>query len=359
MKNKKVLLGMSGGVDSSVSALLLKEQGYEVIGCTLELFAGNSCCDTNAYLDAKNVCKQIGIPHFTYDCKKDFKKYVITNFIETYADCKTPNPCIECNKYMKFGFMWEKAKELGCDFIATGHYAKTEFSIEHQKWVLKKSRNEKKDQSYVLWNMPKELIEHILFPLADFETKEEIREMARKKNLKVASKPDSEDICFIPDGNYKKFLEDHSEMRSQVGNIVNRKGEVLGKHNGLYYYTIGQRKGLGIAYQVPLFVLGFNCEKNEVIVGEEQELYTKETFVEDINLLLVNEILEPREVEVKTRYSSKLAKARIWQDGKYMKVVFEEPQRAITPGQSAVFYQGDIVIGGGKFTKNSQKDNIV
>ena len=247
MKNKKVLLGMSGGVDSSVSALLLKEQGYEVIGCTLELFAGNSCCDTNAYLDAKNVCKQIGIPHFTYDCKKDFKKYVITNFIETYADCKTPNPCIECNKYMKFGFMWEKAKELGCDFIATGHYAKTEFSIEHQKWVLKKSRNEKKDQSYVLWNMPKELIEHILFPLADFETKEEIREMARKKNLKAASKPDSEDICFIPDGNYKKFLEDHSEMRSQVGNIVNRKGEVLGKHNGLYYYTIGQRKGLRIS----------------------------------------------------------------------------------------------------------------
>lgn len=359
MKNKKVLLGMSGGVDSSVSALLLKEQGYEVIGCTLELFAGSGCCNTNTYLDAKNVCRQIGIPHFTYDCKKDFKKYVIHDFIETYADCKTPNPCIECNKYMKFGFMWEKAKELGCDFIATGHYAKTEFSTEYQKWVLKKSNNEKKDQSYVLWNMPKELIEHMLFPLANFESKEEIREIARKKNLKIADKPDSEDICFIPDGNYKKFLESHSGIKSQVGNIVNRKGEVLGKHKGLYYYTIGQRKGLGIAYQVPLFVLGFNREKNEVIVGEEQKLYTKETLVQDIHLLLVDEILEPMEVEVKTRYSVKAAKAKIWQDGKYMKVVFEEPQRAITPGQSAVFYQGDIVIGGGKFTKNSQKDNIV
>lgn len=350
MKNKKVLLGMSGGVDSSVSALLLQEQGYEVIGCTLELFVGSSCCNTETYLDAKNVCKQIGIPHVTFDCKKEFEKHVIANFIETYADCKTPNPCIECNKYMKFGFMWEKAKELGCDFIATGHYAKTEFSIEHQKWVLKKSRNERKDQSYVLWNMPKGLIEHILFPLADFENKEEIRQMARKKHLKVANKPDSEDICFIPDGNYKTFLENHSEKKSQRGNIVNSRGEILGKHNGLYYYTIGQRKGLGIAHKTPLFVLGFNREKNEVIVGEEQELYTKEVLVEEINLLFMDEILEPMEVDVKTRYSTKAARAKIAQEKNYIKVTFEEPQRAITPGQSAVFYQKEIVVGGGKFT---------
>lgn len=350
---------MSGGVDSSVSALLLKEQGYEVIGMTLELFAGSSCCNTNTYLDAKNVCNQIGIPHFIYDCKKEFRSYVIDDFMDCYANCKTPNPCIECNKYMKFGLMWEKAKELECDFIATGHYAKTEYCEQYQRWVLRKSGNMKKDQSYVLWNMPKELVEHILFPLADFQTKEEIREIAIKNELKVANKPDSEDICFIPDGNYKKFLETHSKLKPKVGNIVNQNGEILGKHQGLYYYTIGQRKGLGIAHKVPLFVLGFNREKNEVIVGEESELYTKEMMVEEVNLLLWDEILEPMEVEVKTRYSAKSAKAKIVQEGKNIKVTFDEPQRAITPGQSAVFYQDDIVVGGGKFTQNSQKHNIL
>ena len=339
---------MSGGVDSSVSALLLKEQGYEVIGTTLELFAGSSCCNINTYLDAKNVCKSIGIPHFTYDCKEQFKKDVIDDFIKCYANCKTPNPCIECNKYLKFGFMYEKAKELGCNFIATGHYAKAEYSEKYGRWVLKKSNAGRKDQSYVLWNMPKDLVEHILFPLADFESKEEIREIARSHELKVANKPDSEDICFVPDGNYKKFLENNSDIKPKVGNIVNKKGEVLGKHTGLYNYTIGQRKGLGISYKVPLFVLGFNKEKNEVIVGEEKELFEKEITVTDINLLLVDEIKDWMDVEVKTRYSSKQAKAKIKQEGEEIKVIFDEPQRAITPGQSAVFYVDDIVLGGGK-----------
>lgn len=348
MENKKVLLGMSGGVDSSVSAVLLQDQGYEVIGTTLELFAGSSCCNINTYIDAKNVCNSIGVPHFTYDYKEEFRKHVIGDFINCYANCKTPNPCIECNKYMKFGIMWEKAKELGCNYIATGHYAKTEYSEKYGRWVLKKSNNEKKDQSYVLWNIPKELIEHILFPLADFQNKEEIREIARENNLKVANKPDSEDICFIPDGNYKKFLENNSDIKPKKGNIVNSKGEVLGQHTGLYNYTIGQRKGLGIAHSVPLFVLGFNTLKNEVIVGEEKELYKKEVTVTDINLLLVDEINEEIEVEVKTRYTSKVAKAKIKQDRNNIKVIFDEPQRAITPGQSAVFYVEDIVLGGGK-----------
>ena len=350
MSNKKVLIGMSGGVDSSVSALLLKEQGYEPIGVTLELFIESSCYNTETHIDAKNVCQEIGIQHYIYNCRKEFKKNVIEDFINCYANCKTPNPCIECNRYMKFGIMWEKAKELGCSYIATGHYAKTEYSDKYGRWVLKKSNNEKKDQSYVLWNIPKEIIGHVLFPLADFQNKEQIREIAKKSNLKIANKPDSEDICFIPDGNYKKFLENNSEIKPKQGDIVNSKGEVLGKHTGLYNYTIGQRKGLGISYKVPLFVLGFNSVKNQVIVGEEEDLYKKEIIVTDINLLLEDKINEETEVEVKTRYSSKSAKAKIKQEEDKIRVVFEKPQRAITPGQSAVFYIGDIVLGGGKIT---------
>ncbi len=343
---EKVLLGMSGGVDSSVSAILLKEAGYEVIGTTLNLFSETACC---SYIDVKNICTKLGISHYILEGKDEFKKYVIDNFIDCYSNCLTPNPCIECNKYLKFGLMYEKAKKLGCKYIATGHYAKTEYSEKYNRWVLKKSKAIKKDQSYVLWNIPKEMLEHILFPLAEFEDKEQIREIAKKHNLTVANKPDSEDICFIPDGNYKKFLEDNSNLKPKEGDIVNSKGEVLGKHTGLYNYTIGQRKGLGISYKEPLFVIGFNKENNHVIVGTEKELYKSEIVIKNINLLLFDNISNPIKVNVKTRYSTKEAKAEAIQlNSDEIKITFEEPQARITPGQSLVMYIDDIVVGGGK-----------
>ncbi len=238
----------------------------KLFGTTLELFAESSSSNIDTYIDAKNVCKSLGIQHFTYDYKEEFRNYVINDFINCYANSLTPNPCIECNKHMKFGIMYDKAKELGCKYIATGHYAKTEYSKEYKRWVLKKSNAGAKDQSYVLWSIPKEIIEYVLFPLADFVSKNEIRKIASENELKVADKPDSEDICFIPDGNYKKFLEEKSAIKPKAGDIVNSKGEVLGKHLGLYNYTIGQRKGLGVSYKEPLFVLGFDKEKNQVIV---------------------------------------------------------------------------------------------
>ena len=344
MNNKRVLLGMSGGVDSSVAAILLKEQGYEVVGLTMKLLNKEFSDE-----DAKNVCKSLDIEHYTVDYTEEFNEKVIKDFCRCYANCKTPNPCIECNKYFKFGLMQEKAKELNCNYIATGHYAKTEFSKEYNRYVLKKANTISKDQSYVLWNVPKDLVEKLIFPLADYTDKNDIREVALKYNLPVANKKDSQDICFIPDGNYKKFLEENSDIKPIKGNIVNSKGDVLGKHKGLYYYTIGQRKGLGISNAVPLFVLGFNKEKNQVIVGEEKELYKKELVVEDINLVLLDEFKEPLRVMTKTRYSAREFSSTIYPtEDEKIKVVFDEPQRAITPGQSAVFYIDDIVVGGGK-----------
>lgn len=211
----KILLGMSGGVDSSVSAILLKEAGYDVYGVTLQLFEGG-CCNLNSSIDAKDVCKSIGIEHYILDYRNEFKENVIDNFIDEYSNCKTPNPCIECNKYLKFGVMYDKAKSLGIDYIATGHYAKTEYSKKYNRYVLRKANNIQKDQSYVLYSIPKELLSKIVFPLGEFKSKNDIREIARNNNLNVAEKPDSEDICFIPHGNYKKFLEGNSILKPTI-----------------------------------------------------------------------------------------------------------------------------------------------
>ena len=341
MEKKKVMIGMSGGVDSSVAAILLKESGYDVIGATMEL--------TSSTLDAKKVCDFLGIPHYTLNFKKEFQEFVIDDFIKKYSECKTPNPCIECNRYLKFGAMYKKAQELGIDYISTGHYAKTEWSEKYNRYAIKKSNSKSKDQTYVLCNIPKELVDKMIFPLGDFTDKQEIRKKAEEYGLNVANKPDSQEICFIPDSDYANFLEKESNLKPDCGDIVSTKGEVLGRHNGLYRYTIGQRKGMGISSKEPLYVVKLDKEKNQLIVGNEEELYSNVLYAEDINLLLVDDVTEPMQVDAKIRYAMQAVPATIYpmENGR-MKVEFENPVRAITSGQAVVFYKDDYVLGGGK-----------
>ncbi len=338
----KVLLGMSGGVDSSVSAMLLQEKGYEVIGCTMILYEE----DKKAVEDAKKVCETLKIPYYTFDFKKEFNCYVIQKFIEEYKIARTPNPCVECNKKMKFGIFYDKAKELGCDYIATGHYARIEYSKTYNQYVLKKSEEERKDQTYFLYNIPKEELAHIIFPLQDYANKEEIRSLAKERGLEVAKKKDSQEICFIKDNDYQRFLLENMKEKPIEGNIRLRTGEILGKHKGLINYTIGQRKGIGISYSYPLYVIDLDYKNNEVIVGKEEDLYSKKLFAKDLNFQV--EVENEFQCFAKIRYRAKEAKAVARKENDGVIVEFIEPQRAITKGQSVVFYDEEgIVLGGG------------
>ncbi len=348
-KPKRVLLGMSGGVDSSVSAILLKQAGYEVVGATMLLWNGNR---SSTVEDAKKVCEQLQIEHHVINLEKEFKEKVIHNFISCYECAKTPNPCVECNKYFKFQAFYEQAQKLNCDYIATGHYAKVQWSEEYKQYVLAKSKADKKDQTYFLYPIPQNLLDKIIFPLADFTDKTEIRKIAEENGLNVAKKKDSQEICFIPNNNYISFLEQNGVKKQKKGNIVLKDGTILGKHKGLIYYTVGQRKGLGISYEEPLYVLKLDKEKNEVIVGPEKELYQTTLQANELNFLISSiDLSKPIEVMAKIRYRANPAKAILEIKENIAVLTFEEPQRAITPGQSVVFYLNDIVFGGGKIIK--------
>ena len=331
---KRVLIGMSGGVDSSVAAYLLKKEGYEVVGLTMSLFPKEN--DTSI-IDAKQVCQKLNIEHYIVDYTKEFNNKVIKNFIKCYQNAQTPNPCIECNKYLKFGLMWQKAQELNCDYIATGHYA----SIKDNKLCRIDSP---KDQSYFLYKIDKSILPHILFPLNKYINKDEIRKIAEEQNLCVYNKKDSQDICFIPHNDYSSFLEQNLDNLPNKGDFIYH-GKVIGQHKGLIYYTIGQRKGLGISYLHPLYVISLNKENNQVILGDEEELYTKIVNITDINIL-VDKL--PSKAQAKIRYKSKLTSCNIEIiDNNNLRIIFDEPVKSVTPGQSLVLYDNDIVLGGG------------
>lgn len=352
---RKVVVGMSGGVDSSVAAYLLKEQGYEVIGVNMKMWHGgdtdtakeNSACGMSAVEDAEKVADMLGIPFYVADFEKEFKSCVVDYFVEEYLRGRTPNPCNACNRFVKWEALLQKGAAMGADYIATGHYARIE-RLPGGRYAVKNSVTAKKDQTYALYGLTQEQLSHTLMPDGDY-TKEEIRDIAVKLGLPVAAKPDSQDICFIPDGDYAAFLEREAPERLLgEGDFVDMDGRVLGRHKGITHYTIGQRKGLGLSMGHPVFVTGIRKETNEVLVGENEDLYARQILCEKINYMAMEDLPEPRKAVAKVRYAHKGSACLLEKlaDGR-VKCTFDEPVRAPAPGQAAVFYEDGYVLGGG------------
>ena len=344
---KVIAVAMSGGVDSSLTAAMLLKQGYKVFGITLWLWVSGTPYDSVplAVTDAKKMCDFLGIEHHVIDARDVFYDNVVDYFVKEYAYGRTPNPCVFCNKNIKFDLMLNRALELGATHMVTGHYAQVNYNEETGLYELHKGVDPTKDQSYVMYNMNQRILSHLMFPLGG-QCKTETRKLAAEYDLPVAKKPDSVDICFLPHGNYQKLVVEEMKAKPMAGNIVTEDGEVLGKHNGLFNYTIGQRKGLGIAYKHPLYVIGFNGDRNEVIVGPNERLFTNRMICKFYNFL-DDTIHKELKAEGKIRYAANPSPctARILDDDT-MEVIFEEPQRAITPGQSVAFYNGTQLLGG-------------
>ncbi len=355
-KSKKVIIGMSGGVDSSVAAALLKEQGYEVIGVTMRMWEESdeeeqrldACCSLSAVDDARRVANKLGIDYYVMNFKDLFKEKVVEPFVKSYMEGRTPNPCIMCNKFLKFDALLKKASAMGIDYVATGHYAKIEYNEGTKRYELKRSATAKKDQTYVLYNFTQDKLEKTLMPNGNY-TKEEIRNKARELGLLVANKPDSQEICFIPDNDYSKFIRGYTNSDIPCGDFVNSNGDVLGKHKGIINYTIGQRKGLGITFGKPMFVVDIDAKTNNIVLGNEKEVFSDVLIAKDVNFISIDKLTNPLKVTAKIRSTAKEADALLYplEDGR-VKVVFDNPQRAITRGQAVVFYNDDVVVGGGE-----------
>lgn len=352
---KKVVVGMSGGVDSSVAAWLLQQEGYEVIGVTMQIWQdepqvqmeeNGGCCGLTAVEDARRVAQKLGIPYYVMNFKKDFQENVIDYFMDEYLHGRTPNPCIACNRYVKWESLLRRSMEIGADYIATGHYARIE-RLSNGRYALGTSATAAKDQTYALYNLTQSQLSRTLMPVGAY-TKEQIRAFASELELPVAHKPDSQEICFVPDKDYARFIEEHAGVKIPEGNYVFADGTVVGRHKGITHYTIGQRKGLGIALGRPVVVTGIRPDTNEVVLGETTDVFSKTLRANRLNFMSIPEIDKEARFLAKIRYNHAGAMCTVRMTGEdEVECIFDEPVRAVTPGQAVVFYDGDYVAGGG------------
>ena len=352
---KKVVVGMSGGVDSSVAAYLLKQQGYDVVGVTMQIWQDESheeienkggCCGLSAVDDARRVAAMLDIPYYVMNFKSEFKRDVIDYFVREYLAGRTPNPCIACNRYVKWESLLTRSIQIGADYIATGHYARI-CELPNGRYAIRNSVTAKKDQTYALYNLTQEQLKRTLMPIGDY-TKEQVRKIAEDIGLMVAGKPDSMEICFVPDNDYASFIEKETGVTSVPGDFVDVDGNVIGKHKGVIHYTVGQRKGLGIALGKPAFVVAIRPEQNQVVIGEDRDVYTERLYANNLNFMAVDDISEPVHVKAKIRYSHEGAYCTVRKiDSDTIECIFDQPVRAVTPGQAVVLYDGEYVLGGG------------